>query len=385
MLAISLLELNLLTDATAEAQQAVGLAPDLPYAHYALAFVLYKRNWLDEAQKAAAEAVRLESFNPNHFCLLGSIELERRNWPTALAQADRALQIDPGNTWATNLRAMALVKLGRRDEAATTMGQALARDPENATSHANQGWTLLHRGDHKQARIHFREALRLDPTLDWAKQGMVEALKSGFWPYKLLLLFWLWMARVSARLRWGVVLGGFFGSRLISMVATNNPALGKVLWPIFYAYLVFAVSSWLAGPLLNLILRLHPFGRYALSREQVIESNVIGGLLLIALGALSMWVTTAHVGYLVMTVAVAMLIFPVAAMFDAPVGWPRTMMLVVTICLALVAILLATMPFVLPDNQSSLDVFQTVLYVFVGGIIFCQLAGNALPMFRPKR
>src|SRR5687767_12169312 len=129
MLAVSLLELNQPKDATAEAQQAVGLAPDLGYAHYVLAFVLYKRDWLDESRASAEEATRLESYNPNHFALLSAIEMERRNWPAALDHAASALQIDPDHDWAINLRAMALVKLGRRDEAERTMGDALARDP----------------------------------------------------------------------------------------------------------------------------------------------------------------------------------------------------------------------------------------------------------------
>ncbi len=50
-----------------------------------------------------------------------------------------------------------------------TLGSALANDPENALTHANQGWALLHRGDHERALEHFREALRIDPELEWAR------------------------------------------------------------------------------------------------------------------------------------------------------------------------------------------------------------------------
>jgi len=383
MLAISLLELNQPKDATAEAQQAVGLAPDLAYAHYALAFVLFKRNWLDEAKAAAAEAVRLESFNPNHFSLLAAIELELRNWPTALEHADHALQIDPENPWATNLRAMALVKLGRRDEAARTMGDALARDPENATSHANQGWTLLHRGDHRQARIHFREALRLDPTLDWAKAGMVESLKSGFWPYKALLLFWLWMARLSGRAQWGVIIGGWIGSRIIRTIAQNNPAAGKFLWPIFYCYVAFALATWLAYPLLNLLLRLHPDGKYALSREQLWQANLVGLLLASVIASLGLFLKTQIDGLLAVAAVSGLLIFPVVTLFTAPRGWPRWLMLGVTCVLALIGAGLIAIAFMHPDGGEP--VFNTLLSVFLLGVVFSQIAVNALPMFRPKQ
>ncbi len=52
----------------------------------------------------------------------------------------------PEHAGCLNLRAMALVQLGRKDEASRTLGSALADDPENALTHANQGWALLHRG-----------------------------------------------------------------------------------------------------------------------------------------------------------------------------------------------------------------------------------------------
>src|SRR5206468_2630739 len=97
------------------AQQAVGLAPDLSMAHYALGFTLLRRGWLEEARSAAQECVRVDAFNPAHFALLSAIEMERRNWHAALEQADNGLAIDPDHDWSTNLRAMALVKLGRRD------------------------------------------------------------------------------------------------------------------------------------------------------------------------------------------------------------------------------------------------------------------------------
>lgn len=378
MLAVSLLELDQAKDATAEAQQAVGLAPDLPFAHYALAFVLYKRNWLDEARAAAAEAVRLESFNPNHFALLSAIEMERRNWPGALEHAERALETDPEHAWAINLRAMALVKLGRREEAALTMGAALSRDPENATSHANQGWTLLHRGDHRQARVHFREALRLDPTLDWARAGMVESLKSGFPPYKYLLLFWLWMARLSGKAQWGVILGAYVGAQVVKNVARSNPAAGKFLWPVFYAYIAFVIMTWLAYPLLNLMLRLHRDGRYALSREQVIQSNLIGLLLALFLTAIGLLLATGNEAYFTAMAVSGLLVMPVAGLFAAPVGWPRNLMLGVAGALALIGAASVALAFARGEPGPLFG-------LFILGIVLSQVAANGLPMFRPKR
>lgn len=43
---------------------------------------------------------------------------------------------------------IALVNLGRNQEAGAAIQTNLAKDPENAATHANQGWALLHRGEH---------------------------------------------------------------------------------------------------------------------------------------------------------------------------------------------------------------------------------------------
>lgn len=365
-------------EATAEAQQAVGLAPDLPLAHYALGCVLHKRQHLAEAKAAAHEAIQLDSADPDHFALLAGIEFDLRNWPAVLEHAEHALAIDPDHAWATNLRAMALVKLGRRAEAAHAMGEVLARDPENAYSHANQGWTLLHRGDHRQARVHFREALRLDPTLDWARAGMVEALKSGFPPYKYLLLFWLWMARLSGRAQWGVIIGAWVGYQVIRNIARNNPDAAKFLWPIMGAYIAFVIMTWLAYPLLNLMLRLHRDGRYALAREQVMQSNLIGVLLVICLAAIGLFIATRNDGYFTLMVVSGLLVMPAAGLFMAPNGWPRNVMLGVAIALTLIGGVSVALAFTFGQGGPLLG-------LFVLGIVASQLAANAMPMFRPKQ
>jgi len=113
---------------------------------------------------------------------------------------DRAL--DPEHAGCLNLRAMAEVKLGRKAQAAATIEAALARDPENAGTHANRGWTYLEESDPGRALEHFREALRLDPENEWAREGMVEALKARHGVYRLVLRCFLWMQKLGESARW---------------------------------------------------------------------------------------------------------------------------------------------------------------------------------------
>ena len=149
---------------------------------------------------------------------------------------------------SANLRASALVQLGRREEAGDTIDSALARDPENAFTHANHGWARLHAGDHRAAREHLREALRLDPELDWARQGMIEALKAGNPLYGLMLRYFLWTGRLSRRGQWAVVLGGYVAFRLLGGVAADVPASRPVVVPLLVLYALFVLLTWVASP-----------------------------------------------------------------------------------------------------------------------------------------
>src|SRR5262249_35174190 len=159
------------------------------------------------------------------------------------------------------LRAIAMVKLGRRAEAGATIDAALARNPDNALTHANQGWTLLEKGKPKQALEHFREALRLDPENEWARQGIVEALQARNVIYAVMLKYFLWMSRFSNRAQWGIILGAYFGNRLLSALAHSNPDLAPWILPLRILYVCFALMTWMASPFFNLLLRINRFGR----------------------------------------------------------------------------------------------------------------------------
>jgi tetratricopeptide (TPR) repeat protein len=389
MLALCLIEQEQLKEATREAEQAAGLAPDMPLAHYALGYALLKRNWLDEAKAAATEAVRLDAYDPDHFGLLAAIEFQRRNWPTALEQAENGLAIDPDHNWCTNLRAMALTKLGRRDEAGRALGDALSRNPESSDSHAAQGWTLLHRGDHKGAMNHFREALRLNPNSEWAKAGMVEALKSSLFLYRWLMMFFLWMGRLSGRAQWGVILGAWVGYQVLRNIARNNPEAGKFLWPILIAYIAFCVMTWMAAPLLNLVLRLHRYGRHILSRDQTVASNWIGGLLAVAGLALAARYLGGVEPFIELAWVAALLVPTLAGVYLCDRGWPRTVMMVVALILASLGLMgvaaawrhyleVGAANYALPRSAGGM------LVLFTFGTFIAILATNYLARVRPR-
>ena len=312
-----------LNDAEYASREAVRSAPDEPFAHYAVAAVLRERRRYSEAAHAIENAIGLNPYSADQFALLAQIRCDQREWSAALAAADQGLAIDPEHSACVNLRSIALVHLGRRGEAAAVVQGALDKDPENAVTHANQGWNYLHSNDPKKALEHFRESLRLEPGNDWARAGIVEAMKARNPIYRVMLAYFLWMSRLSGRTQMAIVLGGWFGQNMLRNAARTNPQLAPFVLPIIILYAVFVWMTWLASPLFNLTLRLSKYGRHALTREQTITSNFILALLLLGIGSAASlflgfaeWKVSAALTALLLTI-------PVSTIWLCDKGWPR--------------------------------------------------------------
>lgn len=291
LLAACLLDQKQYDQATEEAGQAIHLAPDEAYAHYMMGQVMYHRNRFDEAQRAAESAIALDPYDADYFALMSAIAMERYQWQEALEAAEQGLDAEPDHVRCVNLRAMALTKMGRGDEAEHAMDVALQNAPENAYSHANKGWTHLHQGRPKDSLVHFREALRLEPDLEYARAGIVEAMKARNPIYRWLLALFLYLSSFSPRVQIMLVLGVALGQRVLAGVAENVPALGPLLPVIVFGYLTFVWMTWCGPMLFNLILRFDRFGRLVLSDKERRQSTIVGIYLLVAFG----WVVAAMV------------------------------------------------------------------------------------------
>jgi tetratricopeptide (TPR) repeat protein len=331
LLALCLAEQEKYDEATHHAQQSIHVAPDQPFGHYALAQVMLHRNRFEEAHAAILEAIRCNPYDADYFAVLASLHLRASRWREALETANRGLTIEPEHPLCTNLRAQALVNLGDRPAAAATMGQALARRPDDPYTHANQGWALLHQGDPNKAMEHFREALRLEPGLEWARAGIVESLKARNIIYRWMLAYFLWMARLQPGVRWGLVIGAYFGNRIIRQLADKSPQLAPFLYPLLFAYFGFVLMTWLAYPLFNLLLRFHPFGRHALSPDQTRGANVLAASLGVTLACLVAALATGIDILLFATVMFTLLALPASAIYVCESGWPRQAMTAITL------------------------------------------------------
>jgi tetratricopeptide (TPR) repeat protein len=392
LLALCLAGREQLAEGTQEAEEAIRLAPDLAFAHYALASVLDERNRYDEAETSVREAIRLDPEEPNYHALLGQLHLNRRWWQDALDAANTGLALDPEHASSLNLRAMAEVKLGRGEDAAQTIDTALSRDPENPVTHANQGWALLHRGAHQEALEHFRESLRLDPTQEWAREGLVQALKARFPLYGLLLRYFLWMSTLPRGTQFAVIFGGMFAFRSLRGVARSNPDLAPFVTPLLVVYGLFVALTWTAEPLSNLLLRINRFGRYALSPEQLRASNWVGVCLLAALLSAFTAAVTRQVPFGLAAFCFLLLVMLVSATFRCAPGWPRVVMglysgAVAAFTLLCLAVSLAAAS--MPNPTISEDAIANGPIGLFVLALFAAIAGTwlatALAMVQPKR
>jgi hypothetical protein len=258
---------------------------------------------------------------------------------------------------------MALTKLGRQTDAVASVDAALGRNPDDALAHANKGWALMHQRQPREALNHFREALRIDPNFEYAQQGIVEALKARNPLYRIVLAYFLWMARLSPGARWGVILGGYVGYQVLRGVGRANPAWQPWIMPLLIAYGLFVLLSWFAYPLVNLLLRFNKFGWYALNRDQRAASNWFGACLaLFVAGLLAELVWGFPLGLLIAGFAVGMAL-PLVTLYQCDIGWPRQMMTLFTAAMAILGT--AALALVAAQNGTANTLVMLFIFAFI--------------------
>ncbi len=257
-----------------DAKTATGLTPGDSFPLALQARILVQLEKPKEALLLAESSIALEpesgyAWNAKCLALIG---LSR--WQEAEKCARNALALDADDPTASNLLAHVLRLQNRLDESETEAKRRLARDPENAFSFTNAGWAALQRGDVKGAENHFKEALRIDPAMDYARDGLKESYRARSAFYRLFLKWAFFMQRFSQGNRFAIIIGMIIGFRLLKVLAASVHPL--LVIPVALAYYLFLFGSWLSGGLANFLLLRDPVARLALDRAEKIEGAVIG-------------------------------------------------------------------------------------------------------------
>ena len=330
MLGLCLTKTEKFSEGQNESEQAIHLAPDEPFVFYVHSVVLSARNAHKEAKQSIEEAIGLDPYDPRYFGQLAQIELELRNWQAAEEAANEGLSLDPEDVVCTNLRAVALVKQGKNMEAQSAIDSALRRSPEDDVSHANMGWSLLEQNKPEKAMEHFREALRLNPEMEWARLGIIEAMKARYFIYRWMLNWFLWMSKLQKKAQAGVIFGAYLGYQVLRRVAEANPAIAPFIQPLLIAYVAFALMTWLSGPLFNLVLRTSRFGRLALSDEEIRTSTWVGICTFLAIAMVITFFVTGTFEYLGAGLCFALVIPPISRIYACEEGWPRNTLILIS-------------------------------------------------------
>lgn len=272
------------------AKKYLGVYPDSDRAHYMVAINLYQTDAIKEAKNHIDKAISIDPEFAGYRALRAGFYIDDKEWEKAVAEAEMGLSFDPEDAQCLNYRNLALTKLGRADELLDSIGESLAANPDDATTHATIGWAKLETRKYKEAKFHFAEALRLEPHNDWARAGMVEALKAKNIIYRGFLAYFFWIANHKSSAQWAIIVVIYVGMRLLKNVAKTMPILY-----IPYALIALAAYlTWIIEPVFNLFVLADPYGKYLLNKREKTGALLVGsGVGLAIVFALAMLVTKA--------------------------------------------------------------------------------------------
>ncbi|GJM35765.1 MAG: hypothetical protein DHS20C18_47660 [Saprospiraceae bacterium] len=330
------MESNRYPDALDMAKNAVHEEPEIPFLYYVLAKSQYYNKRIKDARQTIASGLEMDPENADFYMMLANVEFYEDKWEAALQAAQNGLALEPDSVNLINLRAQALVRLNRKEEAAITMDEALRKAPEDSYSHANKGWIAMERGEFDNAVLHFREALKLNPTNNYARSGLKEAIKGKNLLYRYALKYFFWVSKMSENNRWLFIIGLYIVYRVIIWLADQYPAIAPLLYPLIAGYIIFAFSSWIAAPISNLFLQLHPLGKYALTDDERLGANVTGAIGGLALASFVAYFFTGGGLFQALGIVFAVLLIPVGGSFSVDArSKARKYLLLYTLALAL--------------------------------------------------
>ena len=256
--------------------EAIRLRADEPFYFSVKAIVLGELHRGKEAIEAAETAVRLNpedtfalSAKANAYCAMD-------RWAEAEEWSRHALALDGDNAMAANILAHTLRMQGKRQLNAEAVERLLAADPEDSFAHVNAGWTALQAKDQPRAEQHFREALRLDPESDMAREGLLESFRARSWFYRAYLSYCFFMQRYTEGKQWMIFLGAFAVYQVSrKYLESLNPVYSGVLVAVWLGLVLWV---WLAPGIGNFLILLDRSARLALKPAERHQGIAVGGV-----------------------------------------------------------------------------------------------------------
>ncbi|MEM7418064.1 MAG: tetratricopeptide repeat protein [Gemmatimonadota bacterium] len=333
LLALRALVRNSLDDsegAVAMAGRAVTLDRSSAFTHWVYGAQLEKAGRRDEAEQAARRSLELDPNSADALALLAQCAIGRGKFSEAVAIAKHGLELDPGHEPCLGLRAFAARYADGGRGAESAFGSLMDAYPLSGFGRAGLGWSSLDRGEVDQARQHFEQALTLDPTATWAREGLIEATKAKNPVYRSVLRLFLWFGRLDSRRRWSIIIGGIVGYQLLGGVIDAVPIAALVAVPLMLGWVGFVLLSWTWQTLSDFVLMMDVDGRKLVTAERRTAAIWVGGTAFAAvmLAILDLLTGSDRMGWAALTTG--FMLIPMSSVFNCERGWPRHAMALYT-------------------------------------------------------
>ncbi|MDQ8189559.1 tetratricopeptide repeat protein [Roseibacillus persicicus] len=262
-------------DALESIQRAIGLEPDIA-DFFAIQSLIYNKLGKDSDSLAAAErAIALDAEMAFGWAAKGAALGSMKKWSQAEEACREALRLDADYEFALNQLAIFLRMQGKVDGSSAEVAARLERDAEDPLAHANAGWASFQSGDLKQAEVHFQEALRLDPSMEYARMGLRETFKARSVLYRGYLKWVFFLQKYSDKQQLLIVLGIFLAYRLGRGLLANIDT--RLAIALMVLYLFFAFGTYLASGIGGFLLLRDKAARLTLNRKEKQEGLFVGG------------------------------------------------------------------------------------------------------------
>ena len=259
-------------------ERARALAPREAYYPVLHAWIETRLpNYSPRALSFIEEALEIDPHLVSAFLMKAHIHGVGGQWKKSELAAREALRLDPDNDHAANLLAMALQDQGQIEEGRQVVEQVLRLVPDDAFSHANAGWMALGTGEYENAYTEFREAMRLDPAMDFARRGMLRVLIERVLVHRLFLrfrTFYLKSKLAHKTVFFGLLL--FFPAGLLAAVRpVVRPGIFWLGWNGVTASLGAGLFLIYFRKLGDLFVRSHPLVRHVLPHRKRSEAIIV--------------------------------------------------------------------------------------------------------------
>ena len=245
-------------------ETAIGYNPENDYFFYLKARAHLDLDQESKAEKAISRSLEMNPQCAYYYGMKAAILVQMERREEAISLARQGLEVDSEDIMCNNVLSMALNKSGRTEEAFERLESVLENDPENILTHTNFGYHYLRQGNIPKAKEHFANALREDPTYEFARAGMIQAIKATNFAYRKLLDFGFWMDKIGRRNRWMFMIG---------LIVVIN--IIPFLLPF---YLIFIMWTWFTPPISDMVLYFDKYGRYLMTPENLKLTQVNIGL-----------------------------------------------------------------------------------------------------------